>query len=74
MAAAAFREPPATAAKRDSAPAAPAAHSAGWYTVRAGDTLYAIAQRHNKAVQDLIRLNNLTARAVIQPGLRLRVN
>jgi membrane-bound lytic murein transglycosylase D len=65
---------PAPAAKSQPPAATPAARSHGWYTVRAGDTLYAIAQRHNKAVQDLIRLNNLTARAVIQPGLRLRLN
>jgi membrane-bound lytic murein transglycosylase D len=64
----------APAAMSQPASAKPAAHAHGWYTVRAGDTLYAIAQRHNKAVQDLIRLNNLTARALIQPGLRLRLN
>ncbi len=52
---------------------APARASSGFYTVRAGDTLYGIARQFGKAVPDLLRLNNLTARAVIQPGLRLRV-
>jgi membrane-bound lytic murein transglycosylase D len=47
--------------------------SAGFYTVRAGDTLYGIARQFGKAVPDILRLNNLTARAVIQPGLRLRL-
>jgi membrane-bound lytic murein transglycosylase D len=75
MMVAAASQPPAPAPEAKLRPAATTpAPSRGWYTVRAGDTLYAIAQRHNRAVQDLIRLNNLTARAVIQPGLRLRVN
>jgi LysM repeat protein len=43
------------------------------YTVKAGDTLYGIARQFGKAVPDLLSLNNLSARAVIQPGLRLRV-
>jgi LysM repeat protein len=46
----------------------------GFYTVRAGDTIYGIARQFGKAVPDLLRLNNLTTRAVIQPGLKLRVN
>jgi membrane-bound lytic murein transglycosylase D len=61
---------PAVAAPR---PSQPARAASGFYTVRAGDTLYGIARQHGKAVPDLLRLNNLTARAVIQPGLRLRV-
>ena len=54
-------------------PAAPPERPATTYTVKAGDTLYGIARQFGKAVPDLLRLNNLTARAVIQPGLRLRV-
>jgi LysM repeat protein len=42
--------------------------------VKAGDTLYGIARQFGRAVPDLLHLNNLSARAVIQPGLRLRVN
>ncbi len=57
------------------APASPAPQRAGnsFYTVKAGDTLYGIARQFGRAVPDLLQLNNLTARAVIQPGLRLRV-
>lgn len=51
----------------------PARAGGGIYIVQAGDTLYGIARQFGKAVPDLLRLNNLTARAVIQPGLRLRV-
>jgi membrane-bound lytic murein transglycosylase D len=49
------------------------AHATSFYTVKAGDTLYGIARQFGKAVPDLLRLNNLTARASIQPGLRLRL-
>jgi peptidoglycan lytic transglycosylase D len=52
--------------------AAPAA-AGRTYTVRAGDTLYAIAQRFNTAVDTLLSLNMLTARSVIQPGLKLKL-
>jgi len=44
-----------------------------YYTVKSGDTLHGIARQFGKAVPDLLRLNNLTARASIQPGLRLRL-
>ena len=44
------------------------------YTVQAGDTLYGIARQFGRAVPDLLQLNNLTARAIIQPGLRLRLH
>jgi membrane-bound lytic murein transglycosylase D len=50
------------------------ARPAGFYTVKAGDTLYGIARQFGRAVPDLLQLNNLTARAVIQPGLRLRLH
>jgi membrane-bound lytic murein transglycosylase D len=43
------------------------------YTVRAGDTLYGIAQRHRTAVDTLLHLNRLTASVTLQPGLRLRL-
>jgi LysM repeat protein len=42
--------------------------------VKAGDTLYGIARQFGRAVPDLLQLNNLTARATIQPGLRLRLH
>jgi membrane-bound lytic murein transglycosylase D len=56
-----------------SASAAPKSAALRLYTVRAGDTLYAIAQRHRTGVDILTALNNLTARSVLQPGLKLRL-
>ncbi len=44
-----------------------------WYTVRAGDTLYGIALRFEAELEELLDLNRLTPRAVIHPGLRLRL-
>jgi len=54
-------------------PARASAHGVKWYTVRGGDTLYGIAQRFGTAVDTLLHLNRLSARALIHPGLRLRV-
>ena len=45
----------------------------GTYVVRAGDTLYAIAKRFNTAVETLLTLNKLSARSILQPGLRLKL-
>ena len=50
-----------------------AADMADGTLVRAGDTLFGIAQKANAALADLLRVNYLTPRAVIQPGLRLRL-
>ncbi len=47
--------------------------SGATYTVRNGDTLYAIALRHKTSVETLVELNRLTAATVLQPGLKLRV-
>src|SRR5258706_171590 len=49
------------------------AAAVGWYTVRAGDTLYGIARRANVALEKLLHLNDLTAASVLQPGLKLRL-
>ena len=60
----------------DSAPApapAPAAESNRTYTVRAGDTLYGIAQSHRTSVDTLLQMNHLTAKVVLQPGMKLRL-
>lgn len=54
-------------------PARSAAASARTYVVRAGDTLYGIAQRFDTGLDALLSLNRLTVRSVIQPGLRLRL-
>jgi membrane-bound lytic murein transglycosylase D len=50
-----------------------AAASFKLYTVRAGDTLYAIAQRHRTGIDTLVSLNRLSANTVLQPGLKLRL-
>jgi membrane-bound lytic murein transglycosylase D len=59
-----------------SAGAAPRAslHATGKYhVVKGGETLYSISQRYGASVETLRSLNKLSARSVIQPGLRLRV-
>jgi membrane-bound lytic murein transglycosylase D len=63
---------PAASAPASPPPAAPR-RSTSFYVVKAGDTLYGIARQFGRAVPDLLHLNNLPARATIQPGLRLRV-
>jgi len=44
-----------------------------YYKVRKGDTFYSIAKKHGLSVEDLRELNDLTSRAKLQPGQRLRV-
>jgi membrane-bound lytic murein transglycosylase D len=69
------------------APAAPPAHiyrgsapsiknvapSPRTYVVRAGDSLFAIAQKFGVELDDLLRWNRLNGRTVIQPGLKIRL-
>ena len=43
------------------------------YTVRAGDSLFAIAIKFGVDLNDLLRWNKLTGRTIIQPGLKIRV-
>ena len=43
------------------------------YTIRAGDSLFAIAIKFGVELDDLLRWNKLTGRTVIQPGLKIRV-
>lgn len=43
------------------------------YTIRAGDTLFSIAQKFGVALNDLLRWNKLSPKSVIQPGHRVRV-
>ena len=59
----------APATKADVVPAS----SGSTYIVRAGDTLYGIAQKAGATVDDILALNRLKSSAVIQPGLRLRL-
>jgi membrane-bound lytic murein transglycosylase D len=49
------------------------AAKANWYVVRAGDTLYGIARRFDVALDAVRELNNLSAQAIIQPGLKLQL-
>jgi murein DD-endopeptidase MepM/ murein hydrolase activator NlpD len=43
------------------------------YTVRAGDSLYRIANSHGISLQQLCTMNKITANTVIRPGQQLRV-
>jgi LysM repeat protein len=65
--------PTASSAGSPQRPAPSASATARFYVVKAGDTLYSIAQRFDTAVATLQSLNRLSARSVIQPGLRLRL-
>jgi LysM repeat protein len=48
--------------------------SAGHYTIRSGDTLYAIARRfHCDDVRELVRGNHLHSATDLQIGKRLRL-
>jgi len=55
------------------APAAPAT-SGATYTVKAGDTLSAIASRHGVGLSDLFGWNSLNMRSIIYPGQKIKVN
>lgn len=54
------------------APAAPAS-AGGSYTVKSGDTLGAIAARHNVRLSDVFSWNNLNMRSIIYPGQQIKV-
>jgi lipoprotein NlpD len=47
--------------------------SSGTVTVRKGDTLYSIAQRHNISTQKLASINGLRSPYTIQPGQTLKL-
>jgi LysM repeat protein len=56
------------------APAAPAPAGGGsTYTVKPGDTLGAIAARHNVSLSDVFAWNNLNMRSIIYPGQKVKV-
>lgn len=64
----------APAAPAAAAPAAPAAAPSGAsYTVKSGDTLGAIAARHNVSLSDVFAWNNLSNRSIIYPGQKVKV-
>lgn len=69
---------PAPALQPASAPAAPAAPTpapapSGAYTIKAGDTLSAIASRHGVKLSDLLAANQLSMTAIIYPGNKLAI-
>lgn len=45
----------------------------GTYTVKAGDTLYGIAKKHNMSLNDLLKINGLTTKSKIHAGKKLKV-
>ena len=55
------------------APSVQAVTAGVYYTVRSGDNLSGIAKRHGTTVNDLCRLNGITANAVLNVGRRLVV-
>jgi LysM repeat protein len=57
------------------APTAPATQATGGgsYTVKSGDTLGAIAARHNVSLSDIFSWNGLNMRSVIYPGQKVKV-
>ena len=44
-----------------------------WYRVKAGDTLWSIARRHNMEPQDLQRINRISSPRTLQIGTRIRI-
>ncbi|MDQ0664893.1 LysM repeat protein [Arthrobacter ulcerisalmonis] len=61
------------AAAPAAAPAAPAPAGGATYTVKPGDTLGAIAAKHNVALSDVFAWNNLSMRSIIYPGQKVKV-
>jgi membrane-bound lytic murein transglycosylase D len=53
---------------------APAAAKVKAYSVRAGDSLYDIADRFNVSVNDLVAWNSLNPSAYLQPGQKLKLH
>jgi membrane-bound lytic murein transglycosylase D len=46
-----------------------------YYKVRSGDTLSDIAERHNGlTVEKLKKINHLRSKAILRPGMRLRIS
>ena len=46
---------------------------AKYYTVKKGDTLYGVARKNNISLNELLKLNGLTAKSTIHAGKKLRV-
>ncbi|MEZ0480819.1 LysM peptidoglycan-binding domain-containing protein [Planococcus sp. SSTMD024] len=65
--------PSTTSTPAPSAPAAPAAAKTSTYTVKAGDTLYKVANMHATSVAKIQQLNNLST-STIHVGQKLKVS
>jgi len=44
------------------------------YVVKRGDSLFSISQKHNMTIDGLCRLNKITRKTVLHPGMKLLVN
>ncbi|MBT2567083.1 LysM peptidoglycan-binding domain-containing protein [Arthrobacter sp. ISL-85] len=66
-------EPAAPAPAAPAAPAAPTPSGGATYTVKPGDTLGAIAAKHNVSLSDVFAWNNLSMRSIIYPGQKVKV-
>jgi LysM repeat protein len=66
-------QPAAATAPAPAAPAAPAPAAApeGSYTIKAGDTLSAIAAKHGIKLSDILSANQLSMTSIIYPGKKL---
>jgi LysM repeat protein len=60
-------------ANASATPASPAAPAPGSYTIKAGDTLSAIASRHGVKLSELLSANQLSLTTVIYPGNKLAI-
>jgi len=63
-----------TGARTSTAAVRPAAARPATYTVKPGDTVYAIAARYGLRTVDVLSWNGLTWRSVIYPGQKLRLS
>lgn len=61
-------KPPTAAAKTEKSPAAKE------YVVQKGDTLYSISRRHGVSVEQLLRLNGLSAKDPLRAGQKLKLS
>ncbi|WP_162149053.1 muramidase family protein, partial [Arthrobacter sp. H41] len=65
--------PAALVAAQVPALAIPAVITPESYTVRAGDTISAIAARHDLSMSDVLDLNGMTVRTIIYPGQKIKL-
>jgi len=61
-------EPEATAV------AAPKKNATSTHNVKSGDTLYSISRQHAVSIAELTRLNNMSRKSLLKPGMKLKVS